>query len=104
VLYGESPGRHHVTDGYVALYMEGSAAEAIGVRATLVPYIADADPYDYLETLASNRRMLERDGIAADGRVRTWVGLEHLFYCKPETLRSARVNRRVRHRASHSLL
>src|SRR5207249_9935949 len=27
---------------------------------------------------------------ASDGRVRTWVGLEHLFYCRPETLRRAR--------------
>ena len=27
--------------------------------------------------------------MAADGRVRTWVGLEHIFYCSPEMFRAA---------------
>src|SRR6202012_3746641 len=47
---------------------------------TLVPYVADEEGYDYFETLASNRALLEsRPG--GDGLVRTWVGLEHLMYC-----------------------
>ncbi len=72
-------------------FMEGSAAaaEGLGIRATLVPYVADAPGYDYFETLASNRRLLESHRGAADGRVRTWVGLEHLFYCTPEAFRAA---------------
>ncbi len=63
-------------------FMEGSAAAAgtLGIRATLVPYVADGD-YDWFETLESNRRLLETHRTAADGRVRTWVGLEHLMYC-----------------------
>src|SRR5712692_4441423 len=38
-------------------FMEGSAraAEEVGVRATLVPYVADLPQYDYFETLESNR-------------------------------------------------
>ncbi len=42
-------------------YMEGSATEAasIGLRATLVPYVADAEGYDYFETLDTNRALLE---------------------------------------------
>lgn len=62
-------------------YMEGSAraAEQIGIRATLAPYTADR--YDYFETMETNRRLLETHREAADGRVRTWVGLEHIFYC-----------------------
>jgi 5-methylthioadenosine/S-adenosylhomocysteine deaminase len=62
-------------------FMEGSAAaaEAIGLRATLVPYVADE--YDYFESIDSNRRLLEQYRTAADGRVRSWVGLEHLMYC-----------------------
>src|ERR1700730_5904280 len=66
-------------------YMEGSAAAAgqIGIRATLVPYVADEAGFDYFETIESNRRLLESHRVAADGRVRTWVGLEHLFYCTP---------------------
>jgi 5-methylthioadenosine/S-adenosylhomocysteine deaminase len=72
-------------------FMEGSAraAEAIGLRATLVPYVADEEGYDYFESLESNRRLLESHRSAADGRVRTWVGLEHLFYCTPKAFRAA---------------
>jgi 5-methylthioadenosine/S-adenosylhomocysteine deaminase len=72
-------------------FMEGSAraAEQVGIRATLVPYVADLPEYDYFETLESNRRLLESHREAADGRVRAWVGLEHLFYCSPEGFRAA---------------
>lgn len=73
-------------------FMEGSAevAEQLGVRATLVPYVADEESYDYFETIASNRTLLERVGTAAaDGRVRAWVGLEHLLYCTPAAFRAA---------------
>ena len=72
-------------------YMEGSAevAEELGIRATLVPYVADEDGYDYFETLESNRRLLESHRSAADGRVRTWVGLEHLMYCTPAAFTAA---------------
>jgi 5-methylthioadenosine/S-adenosylhomocysteine deaminase len=64
-------------------YMEGSAAaaQAVGIRATLVPYVADEEGFDYFESIESNRRLLETHRTAAEGRVRTWVGLEHLFYC-----------------------
>jgi 5-methylthioadenosine/S-adenosylhomocysteine deaminase len=73
-------------------YMEGSAqaAEAVGIRATLAPYVADAEGYDYFESLESNRRLLEEHRTSAEGRVRSWVGLEHLFYCTPDAFRAAR--------------
>ncbi|MEO7006196.1 MAG: amidohydrolase [Microbacteriaceae bacterium] len=66
-------------------YMDQSAevAERVGIRATLVPYVADLPPYDYFETLATNRALLESHRNFADGRVRTWVGLEHWIYCSP---------------------
>jgi len=72
-------------------FMEGSAAaaEQIGLRATLVPYVADAEGYDYFESLESNRRLLSAHRSSADGRVRSWVGLEHLFYCTPAAFRAA---------------
>ena len=71
-------------------FMEGSAAaaETVGIRATLVPYVADGE-FDYFETIESNRRLLESHRTAADGRVRTWVGLEHLFYCSEQCFRDA---------------
>ena len=71
-------------------FMEGSAAAAdqIGIRATLVPYVADGD-YDYFESIESNRRLLESHRSCADGRVRAWVGLEHLLYCSEECFAAA---------------
>lgn len=73
-------------------HMEGSAraAEAVGIRATLAPYVADAEGYEYFETIATNRRLLEEVGTTAEGRVRAWVGLEHLFYCTPAAFEAAR--------------
>lgn len=70
-------------------HMEGSArvADHLGIRATLVPYTADR--YDYFETLETNRRLLESHRTYADGRVRTWVGLEHIMYCSPQMFRDA---------------
>lgn len=67
-------------------FMEGSAAVAteLGIRATLVPYVADEEGFDFFESIESNRRLLESHHTAADGRVRTWVGLEHLMYCTKE--------------------
>jgi 5-methylthioadenosine/S-adenosylhomocysteine deaminase len=70
-------------------YMHRSAhvADVLGIRATLVPYTADL--YDYFETLETNRRLLETHRTYADGRVQTWVGLEHIMYCSPEMFRAA---------------
>ncbi len=72
-------------------FMEGSAhvAAELGIRATLVPYLADEDGFDYFESIESNRRLLESYRTAADGRVRTWVGLEHLMYCTKECFAQA---------------
>jgi 5-methylthioadenosine/S-adenosylhomocysteine deaminase len=72
-------------------FMEGSAqaANQVGIRATLVPYVADAEGFDYFESIKSNRALLESHRVAAEGRVRTWVGLEHLFYCTPAAFEAA---------------
>lgn len=85
-------------------FMEGSAdaAAELGIRATLVPYVADLEGYDYFETLETNRRLLEHTGTTADGRVRSWVGLEHLFYCSPEAFRAAADLAREFHTGIHT--
>lgn len=72
-------------------FMEGSArvADRVGIRATLVPYVADLDGYDYFESIDSNRALLETHREASEGRVRTWLGLEHLLYCSPEAFAAA---------------
>lgn len=70
-------------------FMEGSAhaADQIGIRATLAPYTADL--YGWFETLETNRRLLESHRTASEGRVRAWVGLEHLFYSTDQMFRDA---------------
>jgi 5-methylthioadenosine/S-adenosylhomocysteine deaminase len=72
-------------------FMEGSAraAEAVGIRATLAPYVADLPGFDYFESTESNHRLLETHRESAQGRVRSWAGLEHLLYCSPEAFRAA---------------
>ena len=63
-------------------YMEGSAraAEAIGNRTVMVPYVGEHPDYDYFDHLDDTERLLETWHGKADGRVEVWVGLEHAFY------------------------
>src|SRR4051794_7466813 len=72
-------------------FMEGSAraADQVGIRATLVPYVADEPGYDYFETLETTLALLKTHRTASDGRVRAWVGLEPLLYCPPACFRGA---------------
>jgi len=82
-IYRRSPPRYDVGARYVAVH--GGFSEGcrkIGIRATLAPHTADR--YPWFESLESNRRLLETHRSAADGRVRAWVGSEHIFYCSPQ--------------------
>ncbi len=67
-------------------YMDGSAeaAETLGIRAVLVPYVAEHPDHHYFETLDSNEALIKRWHHAAEGRINVWVGLEHLFYAVPQ--------------------
>ena len=82
-------GTTSVMDMWRHMERSAHAAQQVGLRATLVPYVADLPGYDYFETLATNRRLLEQYRTFAGGRVRSWVGLEHLFYCSPEAFEAA---------------
>lgn len=72
-------------------FMDGSAraAEELGIRATLVPYVAEHPDHDYFETLDSNEAVIRKWHGKADGRLQVWVGLEHLLYAVPEAWRRA---------------
>jgi 5-methylthioadenosine/S-adenosylhomocysteine deaminase len=69
-------------------YMDGSAAAAkeLGIRAILVPYVAEHPDHDYFETLDSNETLIKEWQGEAGGRINVWVGLEHLFYAEPSAL------------------
>lgn len=53
----------------------------------IVPYVCDGEGLDYFESLDSNRSLLQQVGVG--GRVRAWVGLEHLLYCTPRAYEGA---------------
>lgn len=71
-------------------YMQGSAkaANEIGIRAVLVPYVGEHPDYNYFETIESNERLLEDWHGKANGRINVWVGLEHLFYATEDKHRA----------------
>jgi 5-methylthioadenosine/S-adenosylhomocysteine deaminase len=67
-------------------YMHGSAkaADELGIRAVLVPYVAEHPDHDYFETLNTNEALIQQWHGGANGRIHVWVGLEHMFYASPQ--------------------
>lgn len=63
-------------------FMQGSAraAEQIGNRTVMVPYVGEHPDYDYFDHLDDTEALLESWHGGAQGRVEVWVGLEHAFY------------------------
>jgi 5-methylthioadenosine/S-adenosylhomocysteine deaminase len=72
-------------------HMAGSAQAAadLGIRAVLVPYVAEHPHHDYFETLDSNEALIEQWHNGAGGRIQVWVGLEHMFYATPNAWKRA---------------
>jgi 5-methylthioadenosine/S-adenosylhomocysteine deaminase len=72
-------------------HMDGSARAAadLGIRAVLVPYVAEHPDHDYFETLDSNEALIAQWHGGAEGRIHVWVGLEHMFYGVPEAWKRA---------------
>lgn len=78
-------------------FMHGSAraAETLGLRVVLVPYVGEHPSYNYFETLDTNEQLINDWHGKADGRIHVWVGLEHMFYAVPEAWkRAAEMSRR----------
>src|SRR5215207_4139970 len=72
-------------------HMHGSAKAAaqLGIRAVLVPSVAEHPDHDYFETLKTNEALIKQWHGGAEGRVHVWVGLEHMFYATPEAYKRA---------------
>lgn len=72
-------------------FMDGAAraADRLGIRAVLVPYVAEHPDHNYFETLDSNERLIREWHDKANGRIHVWVGLEHMFYATPDGWRRA---------------
>lgn len=72
-------------------HMAGSAraAESLGNRVIMVPYVGEAEGYDYFDTLDDNEALIQQWHGQADGRINVWVGLEHMYYATPAACRRA---------------
>jgi len=72
-------------------FMSGSAraAEQLGIRVVMVPYVGEAKGFDYFDTLDQNEQLIRDWHGAAGGRVNVWVGVEHQLYFTPDSCRRA---------------
>jgi 5-methylthioadenosine/S-adenosylhomocysteine deaminase len=72
-------------------YMDrcADAAAELGLRVQLAPYVADRPGKDFFSTREENRQLIRSHHEAQNGRIRVWMGLEHLFYCTEEAYREA---------------
>jgi 5-methylthioadenosine/S-adenosylhomocysteine deaminase len=72
-------------------FMHGSAKAAaeLGIRAVLVPYVAEHPDHDYFEKLDANEALIQQWHGGANGRIHVWVGLEHMFYASPDAYKRA---------------
>ncbi|GIO15897.1 N-ethylammeline chlorohydrolase [Cohnella xylanilytica] len=91
LCYAESllAGTTTVLDMYRYMHRSADAAETLGMRAVLSPYVADNPPYLYFESMDKNVRLIEERHETADGRVHVWIGLEHLAYCTEDAYKQA---------------
>ena len=69
-------------------HMQGSAEAALhqGIRAVLVPYVAEHPDHDYFETLDANEQLIKDWHQHQSDRISVWVGLEHMFYAVPAAM------------------
>jgi 5-methylthioadenosine/S-adenosylhomocysteine deaminase len=82
-------GTTTIVDMWRHMHGSAKAAAQLGIRAVLVPYVAEHPDHDYFETLNTNEALIKKWHGGADGRVHVWVGLEHMFYATPEAYKRA---------------
>ena len=91
LCYGESllAGTTTVVDMW--RFMEGSAKAAaqLGLRVIMVPYVGEAEGFDYFDTLDDNEILIKNYHNSSEGRIKVWVGVEHQFYFTEEACHRA---------------
>ena len=83
-------GTTTVLDMYRHLHRGADAAEAVGLRAHLVPYAADHPTKDFFETLDTTEQLIKDRHGTQNGRITVWIGLEHLTYCSEDMFHRSR--------------
>jgi len=86
---GLKSGTTCMMDMYRYMHRCADAAEELGNRVVLAPYVADKPGYDYFETMEANERLIRERNNTASGRIKVWVGLEHLVYCTEDAFKEA---------------
>lgn len=91
LCYGESllAGTTTLVDMWRFMAGSARAAERLGNRLVMVPYVGAAAGFDYFDTLDDNEALIRDWHGAAEGRLSVWVGLEHQFYATEEACRRA---------------
>ena len=86
VCYAEAllSGTTTIVDMWRFMHGSAHAASDLGIRAVLVPYVAEHPDHDYFETLNANEELIRKWHGGANGRIHVWVGLEHIFYASPQ--------------------
>jgi 5-methylthioadenosine/S-adenosylhomocysteine deaminase len=74
-------GTTTVADMYRYLHRAAEAASEIGLRVHLVPYAADHPTKLFFETVDTNEQLIRDHHNSQDGRIKVWLGLEHITYC-----------------------
>lgn len=82
-------GTTTIVDMWRHMHGSATAAEQLGIRTVLVPYVAEHPDHDYFETLNTNESLIKQWHGGAGGRVHVWVGLEHMFYATPDAYKRA---------------
>ncbi len=80
-------GTTAVMDMYRFPHRGAEAATALGMRAHLVPYAADHPTKHFFETLETSEQLIRDCHNGAGGRVKVWLGLEHITYCSEDMFR-----------------
>lgn len=74
-------GTTTVMDMYRFMHKGAQAAGELGMRVHLVPYAADHPTKDFFETLETSEQLIRDHHNTQDGRIKVWLGLEHITYC-----------------------
>ena len=80
-------GTTAVMDMYRFPHRGAEAATALGMRTHLVPYAADHPTKHFFETLETSEQLIRDCHNGAGGRVKVWLGLEHITYCSEDMFR-----------------
>jgi 5-methylthioadenosine/S-adenosylhomocysteine deaminase len=85
---GLKSGTTCIMDMYRYMHRCADAAEELGNRVILAPLGADKPGYDY-ESMENNEPLIRERNNTASGRIKVWVGLEHLVYCTEDAFKEA---------------